>query len=92
MFNNLLVTQILFVDVQVTQYSRFWVVLWNNQLLYFSAKLLSGPEDRQREAYKSDPCKMMPVQGWMVFMCDSPEQPDAFQLTHPVKGTCQHAL
>ena len=72
---------------QVTQYWRFWVSLWDNQLLYFPAKLLSGPEDRHREAYRADPCKMMSVQGWMVFMCDTPEQPDAFQLTHPIKGT-----
>ena len=62
------------------------MALWDSCLLYFPAKLLSGPEERQRDAYKSDPSKMTSIVGWMVVMASNPEQPDAFQLTDPVRG------
>lgn len=69
-----------------TQYTRYWVALWNTSLLYFPCKLFSGPEDRHREAYKSDPSKMVSIVGWMVVLGHNPDQPDAFQLTDPIKG------
>ena len=62
------------------------MALWDSCLLYFPAKLLSGPEERHRDAYKSDPSKMSSIVGWMVVMASNPEQPDAFQLTDPVRG------
>lgn len=71
---------------QYTQYTRYWVALWDTSMLYFPCKLLSGPEERHREAYKSDPSKMCSVVGWMVVLGDNPSQPDAFQLTDPIKG------
>lgn len=72
--------------LQYSQYTRYWVALWGSSVIYFGAKLLSGPEDRHREAYRLDPCKMHSIQGWMVVLGDNPQQPGVFILSDPIKG------
>jgi hypothetical protein len=67
----------------VCSWTRYWMGLWKSFLVYFPARCLLGSN---REAFKEDPCKMVPVTGWMVVLGDNPYHPDSFVLTDPVRG------
>ena len=73
--------------------SRYWVQLSGSSLIYYAAKFtgvgtLGGSVASERQAFKSDPCKMMSVLGWMAILGDDPKEPDSFQLNEPNTGTC----
>uniref|UniRef100_A0A8B9R7F2 Ral GEF with PH domain and SH3 binding motif 1 n=1 Tax=Anas platyrhynchos TaxID=8839 RepID=A0A8B9R7F2_ANAPL len=69
--------------IQLSSWTRYWVMLSGSTLLYFGAKSLRGTE---RKHYKSTPGKKVSIVGWMVALPDDPEHPDIFQLNNPDKG------
>jgi len=74
-------------------FTRYWVELSGPCLTYYPAKFagvgtLGGSAAFERPAFKTEPCKMSRVDGWMAILGDDPKEPDSFQLTDPNNGTC----
>jgi len=67
----------------VSSWQRYWLQLWGSSLVYFLPKTLSKARDRRD--FKSEPCKLATVEGWLVML---PELQDtdttSFQLADPV--------
>uniref|UniRef100_UPI00358F8AB0 ras-specific guanine nucleotide-releasing factor RalGPS1-like isoform X3 n=1 Tax=Myxine glutinosa TaxID=7769 RepID=UPI00358F8AB0 len=67
----------------VSTWTRYWVVLSGSLLIHYAGKALKPSE---RKHFKSAPCKVVSVVGWMVFMPDDAEHPNVFQLTDSDRG------
>jgi len=67
----------------LSSWQRYWLQLWGSSLVYFLPKTLSKARDRRD--FKSEPCKLATVEGWLVML---PEVQDtdssSFQLADPV--------
>ncbi|XP_061434694.1 ras-specific guanine nucleotide-releasing factor RalGPS1-like [Lethenteron reissneri] len=67
----------------LSSWTRFWVALSGSLLIYYPSKALKATE---RKHFKSVPCKVVSVLGWMSVLPDLPEHPDVFQLTDSERG------
>ncbi|GFR07526.1 ras-specific guanine nucleotide-releasing factor RalGPS1 [Trichonephila clavipes] len=67
----------------MSPWMRYWLVLKGTTLIYFPPKTLRGQD---KSDFKSTPSKSFDVSGSIVVCADTGNQPDAFQLTDPVKG------
>nr|XP_032832161.1 ras-specific guanine nucleotide-releasing factor RalGPS1 isoform X2 [Petromyzon marinus] len=67
----------------LSSWTRFWVALTGSLLIYYPSKALKATE---RKHFKSVPCKVVSVLGWMSVLPDLPEHPDVFQLTDSERG------
>lgn len=68
---------------KLASWSRYWISLSGSTLTFYGAKALRASE---RKHYKSSPCKVVSVTGWMVVLPDDPTRPNIFQLNDPDKG------
>jgi len=68
----------------VSSWQRYWLQLWGSSLVYFQPKTLS--KARGRNDFKSEPCKLSTVDGWLVMVPDQQTKEDvtSFQLADPV--------
>lgn len=67
----------------MSAWMRYWLVLKGTKLIYFPPKTLRGTD---KSDFKSSPSKSIDIIGCIVVCADCHNQPDAFQLTDPVKG------
>jgi len=68
----------------VSSWQKYWLQLWGSSLVYFLPKTLS--KSRERRDFKSEPCKLVTVEGWLVMLPDANQDVDfnSFQLADPV--------
>jgi len=69
----------------VSSWQRYWLQLWGSSLVYFLPKTLS--KARGRNDFKSEPCKLTSVEGWLVMVPEGQSQEadvTSFQLADPV--------
>jgi len=71
----------------VSSWQKYWLQLWGSSLVYFRPKPLS--KSRERRDFKSEPCKLATVEGWMVMLPETEhktqtQDSSSFQLADPV--------
>jgi len=69
----------------VASWQRYWLQLWGSSLVYFLPKTLS--KARGRNDFKSEPCKLTTVEGWLVMVPEGQSHDGdltSFQLADPV--------
>lgn len=69
----------------VSSWQKYWLQLWGSSLVYFRPKPLS--KSRERRDFKSEPCKLATVEGWMVMLPEHQTKTvdsSSFQLADPV--------
>jgi len=69
----------------VSSWQKYWLQLWGSSLVYFRPKPLS--KSRERRDFKSEPCKLATVEGWMVMLPEPQAKTidsSSFQLADPV--------
>jgi len=73
----------------VSSWQKYWLQLWGSSLVYFRPKPLG--KSRDRRDFKSEPCKLATVEGWVVMLpeasvANSTKTTDnsSFQLADPV--------
>merc|ERR1712059_243722 len=68
----------------VSSWQKYWLQLWGSSLVFFLPKTLS--KSRERRDFKSEPCKLVTVEGWLVMLPDTTQEVDfnSFQLADPV--------
>jgi len=69
----------------VSSWQKYWLQLWGSSLVYFLPKTLS--KSRERRDFKSEPAKLVTVEGWLVMLPDTKQEavePNSFQLADPV--------
>ena len=69
----------------VSSWQKYWLQLWGSSLVYFRPKPLG--KNRDRRDFKSEPCKLATVEGWMVMLPEAATKSgdsSSFQLADPV--------
>ncbi|XP_076821210.1 uncharacterized protein LOC143468106 isoform X2 [Clavelina lepadiformis] len=67
----------------VSSWTKYWISICGTELVYFAAK---GLRAQERHHFKTRPCKVVPILGWLLLYSNNPTRLDCFQLNNPESG------